>query len=51
MSVLLHSANMKVRTPSLLALTARMNYEAFIRIVVTFGCSARTQVHQHKNET
>lgn len=33
MSVLLHSANMKLCTPSLLVLTAHMNYEGFISVV------------------
>lgn len=49
MSVLLHSANIKVPTPSLLALTAWMNYEGFTSIVVKFGCCARTQVNPHEN--
>lgn len=44
MSVLLHSANMKVCTPSLLALTARMNYEPFISIAVKFGYTAQNQI-------
>lgn len=52
MSFLLHSANIKVPTPSLLALTAWMNYKGFISIVVKFGCcAAQTQVYQHENAT
>lgn len=43
MSVLLHSANMKLCTPSLLVLTAHMNYEGFIS-VVKFSFSAWKQV-------
>lgn len=43
MSVLLHSANMKLCTPSLLVLTAHVNYEGF-KSVVKFGYTAWKQV-------
>lgn len=44
MSVLLHSANMKVCTPSLLALTPRMNYERFTSIVAKFDYNVQNQI-------